>query len=461
MFCHLCGAKLITGARFCSKCGSLVPPEVWEEAPAASAASAPAAAPAPEPVLRQASAPEFAAVVAPAAPAPEPKPEPTPASAPKPEPKPEPVPVAEPVPAPKPEPKPEPVPVAEPAPAPVPDPEPVRAVAEELPEEKIYLPLMVTRDQVQQEQTVVLRHDALAAPMQFKLRKTMKDGMRLRLTNAKLNPSSSGAPRLLVVELHVEAPAPAQEPPKTEEVTTVRASVTPAQVAAGEAIRVNHSRLAYPAEVRLDPAMGKITKKRVWGAIFKPNVGSSDTVQVLQAVIEVVDPVVREEKAPVRRSTGAASATVASAAARSAAQPTSKRTNAQPEPSRKAASFVPVEARCAFQLCPERELKTGYHFGGNDDEGNVDIAPSRLTLYKKSKAVGLAFGAIGSAIEGKGKQFAVVRPEDIVSHEKTTKNGRFQDYRVHLKDGRILKLAFIERRMDPILSAMDQFLAQV
>ena len=164
---------------------------------------------------------------------------------------------------------------------------------------------------------------------------------------------------------------------------------------------------------------------------------------------------------PIWHNASAAGAAAASASARPAAQPTNNPSRTQPVQPRKAVSFAPVEAKCAFQLCLERELKTGYHFGGNDEEGNVDIAPSQLTLYKKSKAVGLAFGAIGSAIEGKGKRFAAVRPGEIASHEKVMKNGRFQDYRVHLKDGRILKLAFIERKLEPILYAMDQFLSQV
>ena len=31
MFCHYCGAKLIDGARFCSKCGTRVPEEIFRE----------------------------------------------------------------------------------------------------------------------------------------------------------------------------------------------------------------------------------------------------------------------------------------------------------------------------------------------------------------------------------------------------------------------------------------------
>ena len=31
MFCHKCGSKLVSGALFCSRCGTRVPPEIVEE----------------------------------------------------------------------------------------------------------------------------------------------------------------------------------------------------------------------------------------------------------------------------------------------------------------------------------------------------------------------------------------------------------------------------------------------
>ena len=61
--------------------------------------------------------------------------------------------------------------------------------------ETVVFPLTVKRDQVEREETLVLRHEALREPLQFTLRRAMKDGMRLRLTNAKLIPAASGAER--------------------------------------------------------------------------------------------------------------------------------------------------------------------------------------------------------------------------------------------------------------------------
>ena len=338
MFCHVCGAKLIENACFCSKCGTPVPSEVWDEPVKAPAApQAPVIAPSP---VVPAPMPETE-------PKPEPVPEPKPVSAPEREPETAPAPKPEPVPETAPAPKPEPVPETAPVSEPEPKPEPVP----ELPEEKVIVSLCVTREQIQRRETVVLQDDALQAPMQLTLRQGMGNGMRLRLTNAELKPSPTGARRSLVVVLQVKEPIP----------------------------------------------------KAVEKSDAKPS------------------------------------------------------PRATPEPKRKTVSFAPIMTKCGFQLCPERELKTGYHFGGNEDEGHLYISAEQLTLYKKSKAVGMAFGAIGSAIEGKGKQLAVIVPGDIASHEKASKN----DYRIHLKDGRILKVSFFPRDLEASLSALDQFLSQI
>ena len=73
----------------------------------------------------------------------------------------------------------------------------------------------------------------------------------------------------------------------------------------------------------------------------------------------------------------------------------------------------------------------------------------------------MTFGAIGSAIEGKGKQVAVIRPQEIASFEKNMKNGRFSDYQIHLKDGRLLKLSFLGFNPDASVRAADSFLTQI
>lgn len=365
MFCHKCGAKLVNGALFCSKCGTRVPEEIVKEMEGTTASSKPVSVspssslPEPEPVPTFVPEPESEPEPIPE-PEPEPAPEPVQESEPEPEPVPAPAPVHVPTPEPEPEPAPEPEPKSEPTPEPVPVP---------VPEEKIYLPVTVTYTQLQQEETLLLQDEQLAEPLQLTLRKGMKDGMRLRLTNAKTVPAANGAKRIAVVKLFVVGGPSAAS--KTEP--------TPAQP-------------------------------------------------------------------PVRQA---------------AAQPTAPQPPVRQTPPRKTVSFAPIHSACNFQLCAEGALVTGYKFGGADEGGTIDIAPSGLTLYRKSKAVGLAFGVIGSAIEGKGKQIAAIRPEDIKSFEKNTKNGRFLDYRIHLKDGRVLKVSFAAAQLDSVISAADKFLSQI
>ena len=375
MFCHKCGAKLVNGALFCSTCGTRVPEEIVKEMEGTAASSKPVSVspssslPEPEPVPTFVPEPESEPEPMPE-PEPEPAPEPAQESEPEPEPMPEPAqesePKPEPVPAPAPVHVPTPVPEPEPAPEPEPKPEPVPVP---VPEEKIYLPVTVTYTQLQQEETLLLQDEQLAEPLQLTLRKGMKDGMRLRLTNAKTVPAANGAKRIAVVKLFVVGGPSA----------AAKTGPTPAQP-------------------------------------------------------------------PVRQA---------------AAQPTAPQPPVRQTPPRKTVSFASIHSACNFQLCAEGALVTGYKFGGADEGGTIDIAPSGLTLYRKSKAVGLAFGAIGSAIEGKGKQFATIRPEDIKSFEKNTKNGRFLDYRIHLKDGRVLKVSFIATQLDSVISAADKFLSQI
>ncbi len=75
--------------------------------------------------------------------------------------------------------------------------------------------------------------------------------------------------------------------------------------------------------------------------------------------------------------------------------------------------------------------------------------------------VGAAFGMIGSAIEGKGKQAGIVYPKDIKSSEKEAKKHNVYEYRIHLKDRRVLKILAADTRSIPVISTIDQFLSQV
>ncbi len=237
-------------------------------------------------------------------------------------------------------------------------------------------------DQSKLKETFFICDACLIEPLQIKLGKAMKDGMKLRLTNANVKPAENGAKRTAVLHLHVVGNGPSQ-PAKAPATIIPPASQTP----------------------------------------------------VRKASATIVPPAAPAPKATATR-------TVAS-------------------PTRKTVSFAPVSSNCAFQLCREGELKTGFQFGGADDEGTVEISPSEITVYKKSKAIGLAFGAIGNAIAGKGSPCATIRPAHIASYEKNMRDGRFQDYRIHLKDGRLLKLSFISMQLSSMVSAADAFLSQV
>lgn len=376
MFCHKCGAKLVSDARFCSYCGAPVPMEitdVMEKSSTVSAASGKESA-----ALESKLQPELI---------PEPKPAPIITAPSKPTPTSEPLPTQEPAPAPRieavpdPDHKPipetvsrplsasEPVTIQEPLPTPKPEP-----VLESLPttdsrEEIIVLPLRVTQEQVQQRARITLKNDKLLEPLQLTLRPEMKNGTRIRVTNAKLQPSSEGLERVLTLVLYVD------------------------------------------------------------GAASKPVVASKPRIADIPSA-----------KVP-------------------AAQKASP--SVKPKSILKSVSFSPVSLSCSFQLCPKDQLKSGFKLGGADEIGVIDLVPDRITLYKKSKAVGAAFGLIGAAIEGKGKLTATVRPEDIVSHDKDFKAAKQVDYRIHLKDNRLLKLSFYGKKLDSVLIPVDQFLSQI
>ena len=392
MFCHYCGKKLVSGARFCSWCSTPVPVEILEEMEQASGEPAeiksevpesvrkpgpePVKEPEPEPVKEPepepVKEPEPEPVKGPE-PAPVKEPEPEPVKEPEPEPvkEPEPEPVKEPEPEPVKEPEPEPVkepepePVKEPEPEPVKEPEPIPMKEPEpkpeadLPEEEIVMLLSVTKEQIEKEETIVLKHDALMDPMNLTLRKGMKEMMRLRLTNARMKPVPGKKP-VLVVKLHVKA-SPVPPAPK---------------------------------------------------------------------------PVPQPAPAP-------------------------KSVPVSPPRAPKTVSFSSITFPCAFQLCPQGNLKTGYHFGGADDEGNIDLSPSVMAVYRKSKMVGAAFGLIGSAIEGKGKQIAAVHPQNITSFEKEAKKHNIYEYRIYLKDRQVLKLLASDSRKVSVISTIDKFLSQV
>ena len=113
---------------------------------------------------------------------------------------------------------------------------------------------------------------------------------------------------------------------------------------------------------------------------------------------------------------------------------------AEPTPSYSAPDTgTPAAAHCAFRIDQPEKLNS-FKMGG-DDDGNIDVYTDRIEFFKKSKGVALAFGAIGSAIEGKGKLFYTLRPADVVRHEKQLDaKGRLFYYVFSLRDGRAVRL---------------------
>ncbi len=72
-----------------------------------------------------------------------------------------------------------------------------------------------------------------------------------------------------------------------------------------------------------------------------------------------------------------------------------------------------VSAKCTFYYGPENQYGK-FRFGG-DPEGTIEIYEDHIDFFKKSKGVTLAFGAIGSALAGKGKYDISIRRSDVKS----------------------------------------------
>ena len=458
MFCHYCGAKLVSGARFCSKCGTRVPEEILREMEAEMNPQ-PASAEPEKTAFPKAAEPAavwaFALKPEPEAPVREiPKEEPAPEPKPVPAPKAEPMPEPEPEPAPKAEPAPETAPNAEPKPEPKPEPE--KPAAADLPEEKVVLPLKVTQKQLEAGETVLLRAEALLEPLYLRLSPAMKDGAHLRLTNAKLMPAANGARRVLVVALNVEKeekPAPAPEPKPEEYVIELPVSET--QVHLGESVVLRDSEMIGSLTLRLRSDMKDGTRLKLTNAELKPMADGRKRVLVVR--IRIREAQQMKPSAPAAKTEKPVESKPAAKAEPNREQASRETASAAARP---AVSFLPVTASCAFQLCPATQLKTGYHFGGADEIGTVEIAPSAITVYRKSKMTGAAFGVIGSVIEGKGKELESIRPEQIVSFSKDIIKGRVYEYMIRLKDGRVFKLDFGKQSADAVFAA-DRFLTQV
>lgn len=90
-----------------------------------------------------------------------------------------------------------------------------------------------------------------------------------------------------------------------------------------------------------------------------------------------------------------------------------------------------VSAKCVFFYGPESQYGK-FQFGGYP-EGTIEIYEDHIDFFKKSKGVALAFGAIGSALAGKGKYETTIRKSDVNSCRMESK-----EYWLYLANGNLM-----------------------
>lgn len=90
-----------------------------------------------------------------------------------------------------------------------------------------------------------------------------------------------------------------------------------------------------------------------------------------------------------------------------------------------------VSAKCTFYYGPESQYGK-FRFGG-DPEGTIEIYDDHIDFFKKSKTTALMFGAIGSALSGKGKHEVTIRKSDVNSCRNESKM-----YRLYLANGNLM-----------------------
>ena len=109
--------------------------------------------------------------------------------------------------------------------------------------------------------------------------------------------------------------------------------------------------------------------------------------------------------------------------------------------------------QCAYDVAPESEFGK-FEFGGKPS-GTLEIYQDRLVFFKKSKMVAVAFGAIGNALSGKGKEDIVIYRRDVRSDTIRVDKARFQFY---LTDGRRAAIQIGGHGSKEAAAAMRRFL---
>ncbi len=114
-----------------------------------------------------------------------------------------------------------------------------------------------------------------------------------------------------------------------------------------------------------------------------------------------------------------------------------------------------VSAKCIFFFGPEVQLGK-FRMGGNP-EGTVDIYDDHIDIFKKSRAVAILFGAIGSAMAGKGKAETSILKSSVMNYRSDNKGS----YWLYLQGGNVLYIDLMGFSTKPAQAAMLSFLMEI
>jgi len=277
-----------------------------------------------------------------------------------------------------------------------------------------------------------------------------------------------------------EQPAPQPQPAAAPQQTVVHINATEAQLASGAPVVISDPRLPSGIQVRLNSQMkdGMQFLLRLPGEAA----GAASVIAVLHVIPAAAQPAPAQTAwQPVSGATSAQAPQRAvpqsgtprqdpyafrddSAPAQPLYSPPRAVNTARPGAAGAPANAVPLSVTdpitvpCSMQLCAESELNK-FKFGGAYEDANIDVYADRLIIYKKNKVVGALFGAIGSAVEGKGRQGETVMKTQITEyHNQADMNGRRIGIRIHLNDGRVLLVNPSRSGRDASYAALDSFL---
>ncbi len=114
-----------------------------------------------------------------------------------------------------------------------------------------------------------------------------------------------------------------------------------------------------------------------------------------------------------------------------------------------------VSAKCTFFFGPEVQLGK-FRMGGNP-EGTADIYDDHIDIFKKSKTVTILFGAIGSAVSGKGKAETSILKSSVMNYRSDNKGS----YWLYLQGGNVLYIDLMGFSKQPAQAAMQSFLTEI